>query len=124
MHSGSQLLLHPVLPISGLDLVGQDLCAIAFVRQQLFEFLLRIRAYPACVDERTLPVLDGSSYDLQRPLFLFSERIRIPDVLRFDDGYIAVGVENGLLLIRLIRIDGQKIQIRGENFLRHTAVCP
>ena len=85
--------------------------------------MLRIRAYPACVDERTLPVLDGSSYDLQRPLFLFSERIRIPDVLRFDDGYIAVGVENGFLVIRLVGVDGQQVQIRGKDLFCRAAVC-
>ena len=32
------------------------------------------------------------------------------------------GVENGLLIIRLIRIDSQQIQIRGKDLLRHTAV--
>ena len=122
LHPGGELFLHPVLTVGGLDLVGQDLRAAAFIRQELFELLLRIRAHPACVDERTLPVLNSGFYDFQRPLFLFSERIRIPDVLRFDNGYIAVGVENGLLVIRLIRIDSQQIQIRGKDLLRHTAV--
>ena len=122
LHPGGELFLHPVLTVGGLDLVGQDLRAVAFIRQELFELLLRIRAHPACVDERTLTVLNGSSYDLQRPLFLFSERICIPDILRFDDGFIAVWVEDAFLVIRLIRIDGQQVQICGKDLLRHTAV--
>ena len=69
-----------------------------------------------------LAVLNSGFYDFQRPQLLFSERIRIPDVLRFDDGYIAVGVEDGLLVIRLIRIDSQQVQIRGKNLLCRAAV--
>ena len=57
-------------------------------------------------------------------LLFLSERVRIPDVFGLDDGYIAVGVENGLLVIRLIRVDSQQIQIRGKDLLRHAAVRP
>ena len=85
--------------------------------------MLRIRAYPACVDERTFAVLNGGLYDLQRFLLFLSERVCIPDVLRFDDGYIAVGVENGFLVIRLVGVDGQQVQIRGKDLFCRAAVC-
>ena len=71
-----------------------------------------------------LAVLDGSFHNFQRFLFFLSERICIPDILRFDDGFIAVGVENGLLVIRLIRVDSQQIQVCGKDLLCRAAVCP
>ena len=116
--------MHPVLAVGGLNLVGQNLRVVAFFCQELFELLLGIRAYPACVDERTLAILNGGFHNFQRFLLFFSERVRVANVLRLDDGFIAVRIEDGPLVIRLIRIDGQQVQIRGKNFFRRAAVCP